>query len=70
MELDTKEKAADQSRITNKTLNQVLHQLEIEDVLQKNETPSQPYVQKKSPISGQKKFGEKTEEFRFAAAKA
>ena len=38
MELDTKEKA-DPSRVTNKTLTQVLHQLEMEDAV-KNETSS------------------------------
>lgn len=59
MELDTKEKA-DPSRITKKTLNQVLHQLDLQDGV-KNETSNMSLVVlTKNPLSGTKKFGEKT----------
>lgn len=65
-EPDLKEKSGDMNHVTNQTLASVISQLEQDE-------KSTEYVRQtftKNPLSGQKKFGEKTEDFRIAAKKA
>ena len=65
-EPDVKEKSAEINHVTNQTLASVLNELEQDS--KSSEYVSQTFT--KNPKSGQKKFGEKTEDFRIAAKKA